>query len=182
MAYLSNPYYQSHAGSRISRLHGSDDPWALFGRGKEYPQSMISYKKSNDPDWSIPRYEEHDFASASSSIPWSQSSRNKAGFRYDPSAVNRTIQIADSSSIREFDPRYLHGTQPSVTSPGVLHYLQMGQSGPLYADKDQIGNQFPFVYIHSGTGEHRLIGGHHRATAALLKGEPLVARYTVGDY
>lgn len=182
MAYHSNPHFQKNFAPRLEKLHGADDLTAMFGKGKPYPESMKTYKLSKDPNWTIPKYEEFEPASPTTTIPWDQSTPNKAGQRYDAGLVHRTIALEDDKSIGHFDPRYLHGVQPSVTAPGVLHYLQHGQARNLYADKADVGNQFPFVYIHSGTGEHRLLGGHHRAASALLKNELLVARFAVGDY
>ena len=181
-AYLSNPFHQQSRAPRLDRLYGSDDVHALFGKGKPYDPAVLAHHRKRDPDFQIPPYHEFEVTTPTAPPPWNEATRNASGNRYDASLVNRTIQIADMKDIAEFDPRYLHASQPKITSAGVRHYLQHGQSGPLYADQQQIGNQFPFVYIHQGTGEHRLIGGHHRATAALLKGEPLVARFAVGDY
>lgn len=182
-AYLKNPYHQSKFADRLESMYGANSLYPLFGKGRKTEQSIIDYQRKTNPGYQeSPYVREGNPASQKSPIPWNEASRNKAGFRYDPSLVHRTIQIASSDDIAEFDPRYLHGSQPSVTSSGVLHYLEQGQSGPLHADQHDIGNQYPFVYIHPPTGELRLLGGHHRAASALLKGEPLVARYAIGDY
>lgn len=181
MAYLKNPHY-SDATSRIQRAHGSNSLYSIFGKGPEYDPKIIAHMQKRDPNWSLSPYLSHEPASPKAAIPWQQASRNSAGQQYDHGQVARAVAIASDEDIAEFDPRYLHGSQPSVKSEGVLHYLEHGQSGPLFADKEDIGNQMPFVYIHQGTGQMRLLGGHHRATSALLKAEPLVARYALGDY
>jgi hypothetical protein len=183
LAYLKNPSHQSDRAPRLERHFGSDTLYGIFGKGAPPNPKIIEHIRKRDPNYQPSRYlAEADTASSKAAIPWSPASRNTAGLRYDPTLVKDTIYRADIKDIAEFDPRYLHGSQPSITSSGVLHYLEKGQSGPLNADADDIGNQFPFVYIHQGTGEMRLVGGHHRATSALLKGEPLVARYAIGDY
>lgn len=183
MAYLKNPYHQSNRAPQLERHFGSDTLYGIFGKGQPEKPEIIEHLRKRNPSYQPSRYlAEANTASSKASIPWGQASRNKAGFRYDPTLVKDTIYRADMKDIAEFDPRYLHGSQPSVTSSGVLHYLEQGQSGPLYADEHDVGNQFPFVYIHEGTGEMRLLGGHHRAASALLKGQPLVARYAIGDY
>lgn len=182
MAYVGNPHFQLSQLHKIQSLHGVNSIYPMFGRGvsdpktdeylaRKYPNRVVSPYLSEGPP-----------LHSKTGIPWEQAGKNKSGLTYDHSLVKRTIAIASNEDIAEFDPRYLHGTQPSVTSPGVLHYLEKGQNSPLYADQHQEGNQFPFVYIHGGTGQMRLLGGHHRATSALLKGEPLVARYAIGDY
>lgn len=183
MAYLQNPYHQSHAAERLTKLFGSHNLQGIFGRGKPMRSEVIEHIRKRNPAFTpSPYLMNNPPASDKASIPWSQTGRNKAGQYYDHGLVGRTIHLADPADIREFDPRYLHGTQPSVTSSGVIHYMEKGQAGPLYADRHDVGNDVPFVYVHSGTGQLRLLGGHHRATSALLKGEPLVARFAVGDY
>ena len=183
MAYLSHPYHQANYAKRLESLHGANSLYPLFGKSKPRDAATIAHLRKNDPSYEESSYLIEGLTSTPKApIPWNQASRNSAGFRYDPSLVQRTIGIASPDDLAEFDPRYLHGSQPSVTSEGVHHYLQNSQKGPLFADQHDIGNQYPFVYIHNPSGEMRLIGGHHRAASALLKGEPVVARYAIGDY
>lgn len=182
MAYLSHPYHQANYAKRLERLHGADSLYPIFGQSEPRDAATIAHLRKRNPDYEESPYLREGLTSTPTApIPWNQASRNDVGFRYDPSLVQRTIGIASPDSLAEFDPRYLHGSQPSVTSEGVHHYLQ-NSNGPLYADQHDIGNQYPFVYIHNPSGEMRLIGGHHRATSALLKGKPFVARYAIGDY
>lgn len=186
MAYHKNPYFKSNYEPYIQKLHKANDIYALFKKGPPMSGADLAYerRKRKDPLWTPESGGMLHTASPTTTIPWGQATRNKVGLRYDPTLVNRTIQLGGTESLREFDPRYLHGSQPSVTASGVGHYLssEAEQTGALYADHSDIGNQYPFVYIHSGTGQHRLIGGHHRAAAALLKGKPLLARFAIGDY
>lgn len=182
-AYLSHPYHQAKHAERLESLYGVNSIYPLFGKGEPTSANIIEHLKKREPDYKeSPYVEKGQAATPRVNIPWNQGTRNSAGQLYDASLVGKSIQIASPDDVREFDPRFLHGSQPSVTSPGVLHYMNQGQNGPLYADQHDVGNQFPFVYVHPPTGELRLLGGHHRATSALLKGEPLVARYAIGDY
>jgi hypothetical protein len=184
MAYLSHPYHQANYAKRLENLFGSKSIYPLFGQGKPTSPAELDYSRRRNPDYEeSPWVREGQPASLKTGIPWSQSTKNKGGFSYDPSLVSRVIHDKPSvDNLREFDPRFLSGSQPSVTSSGVLHYLEHGQHGDLHADHEDVGNQTPFVYIHPHTGELRLLGGHHRATAALIKGEPLRAKFVVGDY
>ena len=73
--------------------------------------------------------------------------------------------------MREVDPRHLHSTQTNITLPGVNYYMgdEYRQTGRTFADMDKAGNRFPVVYTREG--QNKLLSGHHRATAALLRGE-----------
>jgi hypothetical protein len=73
--------------------------------------------------------------------------------------------------MRELDPRDLHATQGTVTRPGVNYYMgnEYQETGRTYADMHQAGNRYPVVYTRGG--QNKLLSGHHRATAALLRGE-----------
>lgn len=184
MAYLSHPYHQANYAKRLEHLFGANSIYPLFGQGKPISPAELAHARKRNPDYEESKWvREGHPSSLTAGIPWAQSSKNKGGFSYDPSLVQRTIHEKPSpDNMREFDPRFLHGSQPAVTSSGVLHYLEHGHLGDLHADQNDVGNQYPFVYIHPHTGELRLIGGHHRATSALIKGESLKARFVVGDY
>jgi hypothetical protein len=83
----------------------------------------------------------------------------------------------------DVDPRRLRSSQPAVTRDGVSHYLNSRQwemTGATYADQHNVGNQYPTVYRRSRDSEQVLLSGHHRATAALMRGEPLRARMVEG--
>lgn len=81
--------------------------------------------------------------------------------------------------LTEVDPRGLVATQPMVTRAGMEHYLT-DTTGALYSDEHQVSNQFPAIFEDQASGERHILTGHHRATAALLKGEPLTARLVRG--
>jgi hypothetical protein len=175
MAYDLN----SDRSQRINKIFGSNTIFSMFTKGPESPL-YERYMK--------PRVEQHGWdpeeykyeVGLKSPIPWDSAPRYKDRPAFDQSKVSEELS-RPTMNVREFDPRFFHGSQPSVTSPGVRHYLEKGAGGPTYADPDNVGNNMPFVYVHRGTGTMRLLGGHHRASSALIKGKPLVARYTVGD-
>lgn len=103
--------------------------------------------------------------------PWPRARRSKKLKDYDANAVSAARR---EGKLEEIDPRDLRSTQPSVTAPGVRHYMN-GDAG-LYSDADKSSNQYPIVYERTGPDgvvERMLLSGHHRATAALLKGEKL---------
>jgi hypothetical protein len=54
------------------------------------------------------------------------------------------------------------------------------EQGTTYADHHDPGNADPVVLVRERDGAHLLLAGHHRATAALLRGVPLLARVVGG--
>ena len=124
------------------RIHGSGDPEALFG------------------------------GHAKQVAPWPKAGATKSNPRgYDPDLVQRAI-LNPQQHMREMDPRSLHATQPWVTREGVSYYMgeEYNRTGRTFKDMSEAGNRFPVVYTDV-QGRNRLLSGHHRATAALLKGE-----------
>lgn len=88
----------------------------------------------------------------------------------------------------EVDPRTLHATQSHVTKGGVQYYEgpDYDTTGATYADSHSESNRFPIVYTRdndvSGRTENLILSGHHRATKALLNGEPLRALNPRGGF
>lgn len=119
-------------------------------------------------------------------VPFPRAARLKAVKDYDEDLVRRSLR--EPPQLEEFDPRALHATQPNVTRGGVDYYMggEYGRTGTTYADQGNAGNRHPFVYVREGMAEGpptpMLLSGHHRATAALLKGEPLRARIVRGPW
>jgi hypothetical protein len=121
------------------------------------------------------------FPEGSSSIrtaPWQSASRRKANQDYDPDVARHLLR--NPPSLSEVDPRTLRATQPMIHRPGVEHYMgsEYGETGRTFADNDKVGNKFPLVYKRED-GQSLILSGHHRAAAALAKGEPL--RAIVGE-
>jgi hypothetical protein len=108
--------------------------------------------------------------------PWPTASRMKGEPVFDRERVSEALQAP--VELHEFDPRNLHATQPRVLREHVAHYMEGDRydlAGETSADKGDVGNQYPMVY-RKGNGQDAIIAGHHRATTALLRGEPLRAR------
>lgn len=111
--------------------------------------------------------------------PFPSPGRLKAVKDYDEQAVGDAIRAGVTAPV---DPTTLHSNQSMITRAGVEHY-HSGREG-LFADGHQLGNQHPVVY-HRETPQGTtsiLLSGTHRATAALIKGEPLNAIHARGGY
>ena len=176
-----NPVQHRYAqiNDAVGRLYGSNDIHRLFPRTEDpagYEAMKGYFARKGTPEmaeqfkWKVPD---------TSTIPWDRASKGP-GIPFDQDLVRHTLsQPASDLTVARFDSRVLHGTQPGITHGGVKHYLEGNQG--LYADKDNVGNALPFVYVHKDTGVNRLLSGHHRATAALISGKPLIARYVIGQ-
>lgn len=108
-------------------------------------------------------------------VPFPRASQNKYDPLYDRDAVHSALR-RNPPELSDVDPRTLRSTQRSVTKGGVDYYAnnsRYSETGDTYADSNQSGNRFPVVYRKPG--ESLILSGHHRATAALFKGEPLRA-------
>jgi len=80
--------------------------------------------------------------------------------------------------LEQVDPRRLLATQGGLDREGVRYYLGTGSLrwGLTYADRDDVGNADPVILVRARDGARLILAGHHRATAALLRGQPLLAR------
>jgi hypothetical protein len=118
--------------------------------------------------------------------PFPRAGQRKGQHSYDEEAVHKVLR--NPPELRDVDPRTLHSTQPAITRAGVKHYLsgEYEKSGTTFADQGNVGNRFPVVYRRSREGTDQvddiLLSGHHRATAALIKGQPLRARVVEGGW
>lgn len=112
--------------------------------------------------------------------PWPRAGRRKHQRDYDQDLVRQALE--GPQELTDVDPRHLHSTQPSITKGGVEYYMgdEYEQTGATFADQGNAGNRFPVVYEREGV--NMLLSGHHRASAALLKGRPLAARKVVGPW
>ncbi|MEZ5281766.1 MAG: hypothetical protein R2770_14995 [Acidimicrobiales bacterium] len=113
-------------------------------------------------------------------VPFPRAQRSKRLRSYAPEVVASAIRSARTTTI---DPRKLSATQPWVTTPGVHFYL--GEHYPTKGDTYQAdldpGNRLPLVYVRDGE-EALILAGHHRATVALVRGEPLEALVVNGPW
>jgi len=123
----------------------------------------------------------------STSVPFPHQARTSNRLAYfDHAAIAASINDRDNH-LALLDPRTLMGGQPSITHRGVEYYMgdEYERTGRTYADYSS-GNAIPTVYEarHPQFGhlERTIMGGHHRATAALLKGEPLLAVHVKAPY
>jgi len=176
-------FYDLHSKryESLNKVYGSRDIHSIFGNLGEDP----NFEKINEHiikrTGSLPAdREQYRYAtSPTAPVPWDRAARSKEKPLYDAELVKHTVQKARNEDIAEFDPRTLSANQPAITSSGVRHYLN-NESG-LFADKGDVGNQIPFVYVKRDTGQGIILAGHHRAAAALLRGKPLRARGVIGE-
>lgn len=129
---------------------------------------------------------DHHFPGAKTATPWQGAGYLKTEM-VRPGLDDRNEAVAkvlrSPVHLEDVDPRELKSTQPSVTREGVSHYLnnrQWEQSGATFRDTENVGNKFPTVYRRARNSEQLLLSGHHRATAALMRGTPLRARIVEG--
>lgn len=147
------------APSRTAGLYGARDVSRIFGTGAKAP------------------------------VPWRQPIQNKRRQMYSPDIVHHALSqpISPEHGLVPIDPRHLQATQPHLVRAAVQHYMgdQFRTTGQTFADQHNVGNRYPFVYSRTREGgetDHILLAGHHRAAAALLKGEPLMARHVEGGW
>lgn len=112
--------------------------------------------------------------------PWPRAGRTKTEPLYDQAKVTAALQ--QPPTLHDFDPRNLHATQGSVIRHHASYYMDQPDyrtTGATSADQGNVGNQYPTVY-RDRRGRNLLLSGHHRATTALLRGEPLRGRLIEG--
>ena len=114
-------------------------------------------------------------------VPFPSAGRSKGRPVWNQEQVTAELERPHPRTV-DIDPRILSANQPHVTRAGVAHYLgdKYEHTGQTFADPHNVGNQFPFVVTkrHPTLGhEHVIISGHHRATAALLRGRRLTTRW-----
>jgi len=121
--------------------------------------------------------------------PWEEASKFRHTGDYDQSIVNDALRRPPQ--LQEIDPRDLHRTQPHIVKGGVDHYLtgEYEKTGETYEMGEKLGNRFPFVYRREAATEgydpqpqNLILAGHHRAAAALAKGQPLRAIIVRGPW
>lgn len=115
-------------------------------------------------------------------VPWRQMARRKDRKDYDSDLVIAALQAPPE--LRLVDPRGLVASQPSVTKAGTDFYMNdpgFRELGRTFEAGSKSGNRYPFVYLRED-GQDLILAGHHRATAALLKGEPFEAIVISGPW
>jgi hypothetical protein len=108
--------------------------------------------------------------------PWPSAPRSKYEPPYDVGRVQQ--EVAGPAHLEEIDPRNLHAMQPWVTLEGVQHYASSNvydRTGQTFADSGSALNQYPVVW-QDARGRRKIVSGHHRAAASLVRGVPLRAR------
>ena len=107
--------------------------------------------------------------------PWPRAARRRHERTIDVSAV--AALIAQPVDLVEVDPRGLHASQPWVVRHHASYYGtgEWERTGRTSADRHLELNQYPVVITDSG-GRRVIVAGHHRATAALIAGRPLLVR------
>lgn len=141
---------------------------------KKIAASVSELYGSNDPD--------KLFHGGSTAVtPWPKAGRRKDRDDYDKTLVRN--ELSGPPHLEDVDPRILSATQGGLQRPALMHYMGLDhrQTSEPYADKGNAGNKYPFVYKRED-GTNMILSGHHRATAALLKGEPLRARVVSGPW
>jgi hypothetical protein len=115
-------------------------------------------------------------------VPWARAPRRIDLQDYDRAVV--AALLSRRPELVEVDPLLVSANQPSVTRAGVHYYLTAGlyeRAGRTYADREKVANRYPLVYDRED-GTRVLLAGHHRASAALLKGRTFRARLVRGPW
>lgn len=106
--------------------------------------------------------------------PWPRAPRRKGEQLYDKELVREALSKAPR--LEGVDARILYATQPGLVKSHAEYYMgdAYKRTGKPSADQDQVGNQFPVVYVNK-RGQHLILAGHHRALRALIMNEDLQA-------
>jgi hypothetical protein len=114
--------------------------------------------------------------------PWTGAPWPGAGKMKDQSHINRELihaALSKPPELEDVDPRPLRATQPNILREHVNYYMDRSGAydltGRTSRDQHNVGNMFPTIYVRPDD-KWDILSGHHRATAALLKGEALRAR------
>lgn len=122
--------------------------------------------------------------------PWNSASGYKGRPLYDKARVREAL--VSRQGTEKVDPRYLRATQPHLVRAALNHYLTGHED--LYADEHNAGNKTPVVYARNNRDgnpdmpnwwtdeDHIILSGHHRAAAALLRGEQFNAIVVRGPH
>lgn len=105
--------------------------------------------------------------------PWPRAPRRKGEVLYQEGPIREALARPILESV---DPRMLYATQPNLVRAHFDYYMgeTYRQTGRTSADQASTVNAFPVVWVNK-RGERLIVSGHHRAAAALAKGESLPA-------
>ncbi len=114
-------------------------------------------------------------------VPWPQGGRLRGIPKIDPRLIRDVL--ASPAVLAEVDPTTLHANQPWIVAEHVAYYLgdQWRRTGRTSADRWEAANRFPLV-LPDYRGRPTIVAGHHRSAAALLRGEPVLARVAPGTW
>ena len=107
-------------------------------------------------------------------VPWPSAGRRKGEPRTPVANVEHLLTAPPR--LHEVDPRTLHASQPWVLRTHAGYYLtgEWELTGRTSADMHSSANRYPTFAERSG--QLVIITGHHRSLAALIRGQPVLAR------
>lgn len=128
--------------------------------------------------------------------PWKSANSWHGKPLYSKDAVRSAVKEVREGKphLADVDPRYLYATQPGLTRHGVDHYLGQHSTEASLADTENSGNKYPVIYKRDNRAgnpdlpewwndhDHIILSGHHRAAAALLRGEQFKAVLVEGPH
>lgn len=112
-------------------------------------------------------------------VPWPSAGRRKG----EPRTPDATVEhlLTAPPRLREVDPRTLSASQPWVLRTHTGYYLtgEWELTGRTAADMHSPANRYPT--FGERRGQLVIITGHHRSLAALIRGQPVLARIVATD-
>ncbi len=121
-----------------------------------------------------------DGPAPSVTTPWPSASESKDRKTFDEDLVARSITHPHEFPTEELDPRELRARQPKLLRQHVKSYMDGTRDQD--AQDSRLGNDVPRVYHRTDDDQKIILSGHHRAAAALLKGEPFHAKIIRGGW
>jgi hypothetical protein len=108
-------------------------------------------------------------------VPWGRAGYTRDERRRLPRLARSTL--VGPPQLADIDSTSVYASQTFVVRHHVAYYLtgNWHRTGRTAADQDQVENRYPLIYLDR-RNRHVLLGGHHRAMAALIEGRPLRAR------
>jgi hypothetical protein len=112
-------------------------------------------------------------------VPWAFAALRKGQSSTDLTAIDAILR--SRVVLCEVVPTTLYASQPYILVEHVRYYLgdEWEYTGRTAADRHSVLNRFPLV-LPDQRGNLRIVAGHHRAAAALISGQPLLARTRPG--